>query len=567
MGVLISASSVAFAETTVIIDTDMDTNGDRTSQINGTQSALTTNLPGGSWIEGAGYRDPSWWRGDTHDFFLCTDDFGLALPTHSDSYAPPESLTLEVDILSYGAGGIGFWDVMPSRSTDVQHFNVDVGFAGLIYKTDKCIYLYYGGRRQTDKIDVSAYLASGTDYHRLSLTVNTTSGDVTEVRVDGRVVPDVTAKGVFTVTATAYAGMISAISGGANQFRSFRLSSESDVVPAPVQTVSSHKVSVLKGEDAVLSVTSYNSVTKEPIPVEVVSSEVEDYTFEDGVFTWTSDQSGTFKVTFASSVGDLTATDEVFIKVYGPAVPRPESAKPIYKAAVDTAPNNCVCFAGTGLMASTDRTSFGLNVNVPNGQWHWFSGFRDMYPWVWSNETLFNLRNERCGVALPLKAGFDCPRYLYVEMELVDLNGKVMFGFFNPMPEVWLVRADSPADTPIPDSPATILTGLNIEVNESRGERYAAGAKQGETFEIACDRTAASHVISFFVDTRTRGIFNVGWDGYALDGVEIPEAVGDTCAWIGLGTDYNCGSGNSLMKFKRFEVYDVTQKGLKVLIR
>ena len=30
---------------------------------------------------------------------------------------------------------------------------------------------------------------------------------------------------------------------------------------------------------------------------------------------------------------------------------------------------------------------------------------------------------------------------------------------------------------------------------------------------------------------------------------------------------HNCGSGNSLMKFKRFEVYDVTQKGLKVLIR
>lgn len=33
-------------------------------------------------------------------------------------------------------------------------------------------------------------------------------------------------------------------------------------------------------------------------------------------------------------------------------------------------------------------------------------------------------------------------------------------------------------------------------------------------------------------------------------------------AWNG----HNCGSGNSLMKFKRFEVYDVTQKGLKVLI-
>lgn len=34
-------------------------------------------------------------------------------------------------------------------------------------------------------------------------------------------------------------------------------------------------------------------------------------------------------------------------------------------------------------------------------------------------------------------------------------------------------------------------------------------------------------------------------------------------AWNG----HNCGSGNSLMKFKRFEVYDVTQKVLKVLIR
>ena len=128
------AGQLALAADTIIIQTSFVSTGSRV-YVNGTQSGLSVNLPGGNWIWGAGW---NWsapaitatWDAQKNSITLGEEKSIAALSLASaNSYVKPTTLTVEATIASaQKRGALGFWPTVPARS-DANTWST--GFSGI----------------------------------------------------------------------------------------------------------------------------------------------------------------------------------------------------------------------------------------------------------------------------------------------------------------------------------------------------------------------------------------------------------------------------------------------------
>ncbi|MGA2031572.1 MAG: hypothetical protein ABSG68_04910 [Thermoguttaceae bacterium] len=202
------------ARAAVIISTDFVSTGS-TQYLNGTQTGLTTDLPGGNWIWGAGWDwgaplvQPTWMGGTVQNAAYLSEEktaLGLSLAT-AGAYTKPTQMTVSADLMLAANGngeGLGFWSTIPPQ--------VDGGpdsltnFTGVEVTPGGSLQLYVNGAASGSAVSTGITISSSTFYN-LSYNVNTTTGAISNVSFAGSAV-NLTGTG-FTDAATAYVGALS----------------------------------------------------------------------------------------------------------------------------------------------------------------------------------------------------------------------------------------------------------------------------------------------------------------------------------------------------------------------
>ena len=229
MTTLALAGQLALAADTVIIQTSFVSTGSR-AYVNGTQSGLSVNLPGGNWIWGAGW---NWsapcitatWDGLKDCLTLGEEKSIAALSLASaGSYVKPTALTVEATIASsQKRGGVGFWPTVPARS-DANTWST--GFSGIKWTLDSTpnvtLLLYANGVAQGSGVVLPAN-ASGVG--TLRYTVDTVDGSIDSAYWNDAAISGFPSTTAFTDAATAYVGPCSTDGGGGNtpSYSSFKV--------------------------------------------------------------------------------------------------------------------------------------------------------------------------------------------------------------------------------------------------------------------------------------------------------------------------------------------------------
>lgn len=230
-GAVLPASHAA---TVTVFSTDFVSGGSNQT-LDGTNTGLTTNQPGSSWIWGAGW---NWtgpqvyatWMGGTNQNIATLGEektaLGLALSS-TGAYTKPTSIHIAGDLnvttntQRLTGGGLGFWSAMADRNdtlTSVTHFT------GLLVNGGGDVVLYEDG---VVKTTVSTSALAVNTYYNLSYDIDTTTGGISNVSFNGSTLSGFSST-AFTDAATAYVGVMSNNSGR-TEFDNFVVSS----VPEP----------------------------------------------------------------------------------------------------------------------------------------------------------------------------------------------------------------------------------------------------------------------------------------------------------------------------------------------
>lgn len=201
---------ISAAPTNVIV-TSFTTTANRQT-LNGTQTGVTTDLPAGNWVWGAGWNwgspyVPATWDGGALNCANLAEEktaLGLSLAS-SGSYTKPAHLhvsaDLQVDTTRANGGGLGFWSAMPARTDGVDSLT---GFTGLNLLANGNLQLYANGAAVGSPVATGA-LTSGV-FYTLSYNVDTGTGAISSVVFNG--VPQTFSSSAFTNAATAFGGLL-----------------------------------------------------------------------------------------------------------------------------------------------------------------------------------------------------------------------------------------------------------------------------------------------------------------------------------------------------------------------
>lgn len=219
--VVMAFAAVAGATTIIQADNFVSSsaNGDSGIPVVGTQMGLTTNLPNGNWVWGAGWNWGSpqvfkTWMGNIHDkVSLQQEKTALALSMGSYNTG---AITIAADLFftdsgqSTEAGGVGFWSTVPPRD-DAQ--TSTTGFTGItLQRTNGTMQLWVNGTASGSPVSVGGTLlisAEGNLHpYNLSYSIDTADGSISDVLLNGTPISGFTSTG-FTGAATANTGIIS----------------------------------------------------------------------------------------------------------------------------------------------------------------------------------------------------------------------------------------------------------------------------------------------------------------------------------------------------------------------
>ena len=248
------AESVTVARatsTTIIQDTFSGPNGN--SLIG--QTPDTANLPGGAWQAGAPNNISSAVYNSPNQLAFASTNGAVEIPTSSAGYTPPATLTISAGLAvndisanadSFGRGmGLGFFATIPTGSQPAEY--TTGGFTGLTLDAPKTpnagggyVELNMAANNQQTRAVIVPFPTSvvgafsTSTLHTLSYTINTTTGQISNVSLSNGTITDTAdyaaidnynTSGWFTVANTAYAGVMnSAAYGGTGGVSNFVLS-------------------------------------------------------------------------------------------------------------------------------------------------------------------------------------------------------------------------------------------------------------------------------------------------------------------------------------------------------
>ena len=217
----------------MIISTNFVSGGSNDS-LDGTQIGLTTNLPGGNWIWGAGWNwsaplvNATWMGGTLQNAASFGEEksaLGISLASEG-TYTKPATIHVSALVETTDSGhpngrnGLGFWATIPARSDSEVSFT---GFTGVSFKADGTLAVIENGvAGATASVSALAY----STLYSLSYDVDTTTGSLSNVVFNGSSVSLSTT--AFTSAATTYVGYATD-TGSRGGFTTFEVSS----VPEP----------------------------------------------------------------------------------------------------------------------------------------------------------------------------------------------------------------------------------------------------------------------------------------------------------------------------------------------
>ncbi len=217
----LAVSTLSAGAQTIVETTFVSFGGDR-HNLNGTMVGLTTNLPGGNWISGAGWTydgvpvepfltaswDPPGLPTDT--VLLAEERTVLALSiADSGGYTKPDmfNVTGTMQYLPGYSGntfGVGFYSSVPPR---VNGTEPTVGYSGILIDALGNVTIYINGVAQAgagSSINVGAL--SPSTYYEISYNVDLTTGGISDFMIDGVVYAGLSTTG-FTDAGAEYVGV------------------------------------------------------------------------------------------------------------------------------------------------------------------------------------------------------------------------------------------------------------------------------------------------------------------------------------------------------------------------
>jgi len=198
-----------------IINAPAITASGSTVTLDGTQTSITTNLPGSSWVWGAGwnwgspYRNATWSQPPVDSFNLREEKTALGISiADADTYEKPALLRiatrLRVSSLGNGLGGLGFWSAMPARSDTAHSFT---NFTGIILnRANDTLQVYANNTYQGSAVNVGTIDAD--IFYGLYYDIDLASGAILNVQFNGNTVTGLTSI-AFTDANTEFAGILS----------------------------------------------------------------------------------------------------------------------------------------------------------------------------------------------------------------------------------------------------------------------------------------------------------------------------------------------------------------------
>lgn len=227
---------------TVLVDVNLVSTGSR-QVLDGSTACLSVNLPGATWVVGAG------WNWGTPFVSAVWDPPGVPLNVaplaeedtavgvsiaSAGGYTKPALLRISASVSMGGTknntAGVGFWSAMPVRANGTPS-SID-NFTGLIMnEVNGTLQVYSGGALNGSAVSVGT-LAEGVTY-TLVFDVDTATGAISGVTFDGSAVSGL-ASTAFTDAATAFAGVLS---GGNSRLTLLDLLVEGFEPPPPTGTV------------------------------------------------------------------------------------------------------------------------------------------------------------------------------------------------------------------------------------------------------------------------------------------------------------------------------------------
>ena len=530
-----------------------------------TQLALATNLPGGNWVCGGGWE---WARPQTAGDSLYTAEemacFALPLASNG-TYVKPERITVSARIShSQGRGGIGFWSSVVPQSgyypveggeegeTEIRRYNARENFTGLIFNPySKTLQTYYDGSLRGPAVPVET--TGDKDYHQLTYTIDTTTGELVWVMLNNKPVLGLVST-AFTDANTAYVGLIS-YDGGRTRCQDFEVSEGKDMPSIPVFEISALSLPVTPGAVVSVLATAVNSVTGDPMELRMTADGCTGATYVDGVFSWTAGDPGTYHVTFTAGVGADVESRVVEIRVYAQPPAAPEGMKAIYATSGETASSE-VKFAGTVQAEAEDRTSWGLSVNRPNAAWIWNSGYDWAKPHVVGGRSEFDLNNELSSVMLPLldTESYKKPEQIFVEASFT-FTGRGVIGFWKGLPQDEYSTAVTRG-----------FTGLYFEKNPAKMRLYVDGQAVGSEV-TALEFFEEQNAIRFVLDRKQKVIRDVVLNGFPVGDFEIPALTDELSDYVGIGSHGNIVGYSGRLNFQSFRVSGSVKGGLIIVVR
>jgi hypothetical protein len=205
--------------------------------LDGSQAALTTDLPNANWVWGAGWNwgapfvsatwDPPGVAVNIASLGEEKTAVGLSLAS-AGPYTKPTQFTVSADLAVTGAsgGGLGFWSAMPARDDSLVSTQ---NFTGLTQVSDPgnpddgSLRLYENGTAVGAPV-ATGVTTGGSTFNTLQYDVDTATGTITNVLLNGNPVNIGAASAAFTDSATAFVGMMSG-AGARTTFNSFSVNS------------------------------------------------------------------------------------------------------------------------------------------------------------------------------------------------------------------------------------------------------------------------------------------------------------------------------------------------------
>ena len=544
--------------------------------LNGTQTDLSVNLPGGSWIVGSGLdyiRDVS--RLPVFDAADGRVTFGdrltaLALPMASTGdYVKPRTITVTAQVLTtQNSSGIGFFStepfptgnyVLPGQEdveepeTEFRSWNPVSCLSGLVFNCgDNTLQVFYGGSGRGSKVPV---IPTSDTYQEFGFTVDTATGDLLYVFMNGEQIDGLSATGVFTDAATAYAGVTS-MDYSRTFLHAFSVTSGRDAPRAPIISLVKSLDVGLVGSTLTLAATARDPITDGPAAITVSDAGgLTGYTVVDGVFSCAPAAAGTYTVVFSATANGETTEKSATLRVYPQPAPAP-SCGPIYLAQPEPAPSQ-IFFGGSLWTNVEGRTSYGLAVNRPQGVWISSTGYDWSMPRIYQNATEYDFGNELSSVQLTLASANDYvkPAKLRVEATF-RFTGNASVGFWSAIPEH-------------PDSvhnPNRHFSGLLFRSHEKTVQACLEGSAVGAQFPIEFLNADNVYTVSFNVDTQKGKMTDVVWAGFPVVGFE-PEGFTDAAtSYAGVAVQGNTGNANSRLQLLRFVVSEILPEATVIFV-